>query len=311
MAIRPILIYPDPLLKQVAAPVAADDATVSGLIQDLVDTMTAAGHSVGVAATQIGDLRRVVVVDVSASKLGRQQQNHGLLEMVNPVILERSGSRVFREGCMSVPDYTGNVTRAEHIVVEFVDRNGRLRVVEASGFEAVAIQHELDHLDGQLFLDRVSSLKTDLFRRRPARPPRDHPAPFSNLLFFRLGLDSRPTRRFRAVSVVYEVADAFLLHTADLPAVASPDCDPGRGENCGSPAAGPPGQAGRHPFDHRAAARPDRQGTQTAQRPEQQPAEDRAETCPHPVSRATHSTGSQKRTPAGNQDGNSGGEPAC
>jgi peptide deformylase len=168
MAIRPILIYPDPLLKQVAAPVAADDATVSGLIQDLVDTMTAAGHSVGVAATQIGDLRRVVVVDVSASKLGRQQQNHGLLEMVNPVILERSGSRVFREGCMSVPDYTGNVTRAEHIVVEFIDRNGRLRVVEASGFEAVAIQHELDHLDGQLFLDRVSSLKTDLFRRRPA-----------------------------------------------------------------------------------------------------------------------------------------------
>jgi len=168
MAVRPILIYPDPRLKQVAVPVASDDATVSDLLQDLVDTMTAAGHSVGVAATQIGDLRRVVVVDVSASKLGRQQQNHGLLEMVNPAILDRSGTRVFREGCMSVPDYTGNVTRAEHIVVEFTDRSGRLRVVEASGFEAVAIQHELDHLDGQLFLDRVSSLKTDLFRRRSA-----------------------------------------------------------------------------------------------------------------------------------------------
>jgi peptide deformylase len=166
MAVRPILIYPDPVLKQVAVCVLAVDASVRELIQDLVDTMTAAGHSVGVAATQIGDLRRVAVVDVSASKLGREQQNHGLLEMVNPTILERSGSRVFREGCMSVPDYTGNVTRAEHIVVEFTDRSGRRRVVEANGFEAVAIQHELDHLDGQLFLDRVSSLKTDLFRRR-------------------------------------------------------------------------------------------------------------------------------------------------
>jgi peptide deformylase len=68
---------------------------------------------------------------------------------------------------MSVPDYTGNVTRAEHIVVEFTDRDGRLRVIESSGFEAVAIQHEIDHLDGLLFLDRVSSLKSDVFRRKP------------------------------------------------------------------------------------------------------------------------------------------------
>jgi peptide deformylase len=86
--------------------------------------------------------------------------------MVNPRIIERGGSRVFREGCMSVPEYTGNVTRAEHIVVEFTNRQGQLRVVESSGFEAVAIQHELDHLDGLLFLDRVSSLKSDVFRRK-------------------------------------------------------------------------------------------------------------------------------------------------
>lgn len=167
MAVRSILVYPDPLLKQVAAPVADTDASVVDLIQDLVDTMQAAGHSVGVAATQIGDLRRVAVIDVSASKLGQQQHNHGLLEMVNPVIIERSGSRVFREGCMSVPEYTGNVTRSEQIVVQFTNRQGRLRVVESSGFEAVAIQHELDHLDGLLFLDRVSSLKSDVFRRKP------------------------------------------------------------------------------------------------------------------------------------------------
>jgi peptide deformylase len=166
MAIRPILVYPDPLLKQVAAPVAETGETVVALVQDLVDTMKAAGHSVGVAAPQIGDLRRVVVVDVSPSKLGQQQQNHGLLEMINPVIIERSGNRTFREGCMSVPEYTGNVNRAERIVVEFITREGTLRVIESSGFEAVAIQHEIDHLDGLLFLDRVSSLKTDVFRRK-------------------------------------------------------------------------------------------------------------------------------------------------
>jgi peptide deformylase len=127
--------------------------------------MCDSGHSVGVAAPQIGVLSRIVVVDVSKSKLGKDN-NHGLLEMINPEILEKSGSKTMREGCMSVPDYTGNVTRAEHIVVEFSNREGQLRVIEASGFEAVAIQHELDHLDGLLFLDRVSSLKTDLYRRK-------------------------------------------------------------------------------------------------------------------------------------------------
>ncbi len=165
MAVRSILFYPDPILKQVAEPVGASDETVVTIVQDLVDTMIDAGHSVGVAAPQIGVLRRVVVVDVSKSKLGKDN-NHGLLEMINPKIIERSGSTMMREGCMSVPDYTGNVTRAEHIVIEFTDRAGQLRVIEARGFEAVAIQHEVDHLDGLLFLDRVSSLKTDLYRRK-------------------------------------------------------------------------------------------------------------------------------------------------
>jgi len=165
MAVRTIRVYPDPILKQVAEPVEEIDESVVAVVQDLVDTMLDAGHSVGVAAPQIGVLQRVMVVDVSNSKLGRDN-NHGLLEMVNPEIIERSGSKMMREGCMSVPDYTGNVTRAEHIVIEFTNRNGQLRVIEANGFEAVAIQHELDHLDGLLFLDRVSSLKTDLYRRK-------------------------------------------------------------------------------------------------------------------------------------------------
>jgi len=165
MAVRTIRVYPDAILKQVAEPVAEIDESVIGVVKDLVDTMLDAGHSVGVAAPQIGVLQRIVVVDVSRSKLGKEN-NHGLLEMINPEVIERSGSKMMREGCMSVPDYTGNVTRAEHIVVEFTSPGGQLRVIEASGFEAVAIQHEIDHLDGLLFLDRVSSLKTDLYRRK-------------------------------------------------------------------------------------------------------------------------------------------------
>jgi peptide deformylase len=165
MPVRDIRVYPDPILKQNCTPVDVADQGVDDLIQDLVDTMIASGHSVGVAAPQIGDPRRVVVVDVSKSKLGRDK-NHGLLVMVNPLILESEGRTTMREGCMSVPDYTGNVTRAASVLVQFQDRAGGEVVVNASGFEAVAIQHELDHLDGLLFLDRVSSLKTDVFRRK-------------------------------------------------------------------------------------------------------------------------------------------------
>jgi peptide deformylase len=165
MAAREVLLYPDPILKTLCTPIAHIDEGVHSLAQDLVDTMHAAGHSVGVAAPQIGDCRRVLVVDVSHSKLGKDQ-NHGLLVMINPVILQREGTMNIREGCMSVPEYTGNVTRAEAIVVQFLKVNGQEKVIHACGFEAVAIQHELDHLDGLLFLDRVSSLKTDVFRRR-------------------------------------------------------------------------------------------------------------------------------------------------
>lgn len=165
MAVREIRVYPDPVLKQTCIPIANFDQSLVDLVQDLIDTMVESGHSVGVAAPQIGDPRRVVVVDVSKSKLGRDN-HHGLLVMVNPVILESEGRTTMREGCMSVPDYTGNVTRAETVLVQYLDRSGGEKVINASGFEAVAIQHEMDHLDGLLFLDRVSSLKTDVFRRK-------------------------------------------------------------------------------------------------------------------------------------------------
>jgi peptide deformylase len=165
MAVREVLVYPDPLLKTLCTPIEDFDAETDALVQDLLDTMIAAGHSVGVAAPQIGVTRRVVVVDVSKSKLGRDC-NHGQLVLINPEIIQREGQETVREGCMSVPDYTGNVVRASSVVVEFLDRQGQDQVIRAEGFEAIAIQHEIDHLDGLLFLDRVSSLKTDVFRRK-------------------------------------------------------------------------------------------------------------------------------------------------
>ena len=166
MAVKDVLLYPDTRLKAICAPIDEFNQSARQLLQDLVDTMLDAGHSVGVAAPQIGELHRAVVVDVSHSKLGKKQNNHGLLQMINPEIIEKEGSQIVREGCMSVPDYTGNVTRAERIVVQFLNQDGQLQVIPAEGFEAIAIQHELDHLDGYLFLDRVSSLKSDLFRRK-------------------------------------------------------------------------------------------------------------------------------------------------
>jgi peptide deformylase len=118
-----------------------------------------------VAASQIGALLRLCVIDVSKSKLGRDN-HHGLLIMANPEIISRDGAAIMREGCMSVPDYTGDVERATSITVRYQDASGNAQEVEASGFEAVAIQHELDHLDGLLFLDRIVSVKTGLFRRK-------------------------------------------------------------------------------------------------------------------------------------------------
>ncbi|MBJ6725699.1 peptide deformylase [Geomesophilobacter sediminis] len=164
MSVRPIVLYPDPILKTPAAAVERIDAAVTELLTDLVDTMLAGPGSVGVAAPQIGVGLKVCVVDVSKSRNGKDN-NHGRLLMVNPEIVARSGAATMREGCMSVPDYTGDVERATDITVRFESPEGR-QEISASGFEAVAIQHEIDHLDGYLFLDRISSLKTGLFRRK-------------------------------------------------------------------------------------------------------------------------------------------------
>jgi peptide deformylase len=169
MAVQPILKYPHPILKKLAHPVPCLDDDIRQLVQDLIDTMHDGPGSVGVAAPQIGVSLRVCVVDVSKSRHGKDN-HHGLLCMVNPEITDRSGSAVMREGCMSVPDYTGDVERATGITVRFLDsQSNEEREVTASGFEAVAIQHEMDHLDGILFVDRVISVATGLFRRKNYR----------------------------------------------------------------------------------------------------------------------------------------------
>jgi peptide deformylase len=169
MAVQSILKYPHPLLKKMAHRVDTLDPSILNLVQDLLDTMQAGPGSVGVAAPQIGVGLRVCVVDVSKSKHGKEN-NHGLLCMVNPEIISRSGSAIMREGCMSVPDYTGDVERSTEITVRFLDsRTGEQQEFTASGFEAVAIQHEMDHLDGVLFLDRIMSISTGLFRRKSYR----------------------------------------------------------------------------------------------------------------------------------------------
>ncbi|MCD6526298.1 MAG: peptide deformylase [Desulfuromonas sp.] len=165
MAEREVLVYPDPRLKEICSPAEIGSEATNNLVQDLIDSMYGSGHSVGIAAPQIGVCRRVAIVDVSHNKLGKKH-NHGLVVLINPEIVESSGSKSMREGCMSVPDYTGNVERAREIVVQFTDGDGNDQVIRCKGFEAVAIQHELDHLDGLLFLDRVTNPKTDIFKRK-------------------------------------------------------------------------------------------------------------------------------------------------
>ena len=157
MPAREVLLYPDRRLKQVATPAQPGEA--ERVAADLLETMDSLGHCVGLAAPQIGDLIRVVTVDVSEHP--KAPENNGRLVLVNPRIVESSGAEIGREGCLSIPDLTANVRRATAIAVEHA--GGR---IESSGFEARCIQHEIDHLDGILFLDRVASLADDVFRRK-------------------------------------------------------------------------------------------------------------------------------------------------
>lgn len=166
--IHDIVMVPDVRLKTPCEFVTEFDDSLRQLARDLEDTMRAGPGSVGVAAPQIGDMRRVAVVDTSGHrKFGAESQ--GFFVLVNPEIVEREGERLGREGCMSLPDFTANVKRFECVSVRFQNVDGEWQEVRCEGFEAVAMQHEIDHLDGILFLDRVSNLATDVFPRKVAR----------------------------------------------------------------------------------------------------------------------------------------------
>jgi len=162
MAVLDILVYPDPRLKQISKPVTQIDDSLRSFILDLEETLRAGPGGVGIAAPQVGRFERIVIVDVSCKP---KIKHHGRLVLINPEILSQKGSAVGREGCLSVPEYTGNVTRAKFVTLRAQDEFGQSHEFQVERYEARAIQHEMDHLDGLLLLDRLVS-RRDLFRRQ-------------------------------------------------------------------------------------------------------------------------------------------------
>lgn len=160
MAILEILTYPDPVLRKVAAPVKNINAKTARLIDDMLETMYAA-PGVGLAAPQVGASQRIIVMDVDHENPHKQ-----IYKLINPVITRAEGDIVWEEGCLSVVDFTAEVRRAAQVEVVALDENEKELKIEAEGLLAIALQHEIDHLDGKLFIDRISRLKRELYTRR-------------------------------------------------------------------------------------------------------------------------------------------------
>jgi len=169
MALLEILTYPDPGLRQQASPVDAVDAHVRQLAEDMAQTMYAA-KGIGLAATQVGVAKRVVVMDLSA-------EHDQLLVLINPRVVARDGSQECEEGCLSVPDVFETVERALRVTVSYLDLDGEARQMDADGLLAVGVQHEIDHLDGKLFVDYLSRLKQDRLRKKADKRQRDEARP--------------------------------------------------------------------------------------------------------------------------------------
>jgi len=152
MPVRPIVLYPEPLLRKKAGPADPCGDLAQAIVRDLWDTLD--DHAgVGIAAPQIGSLQRIIAID--ATRARRPVINHGRLALINPQIILAEGQISFREGCLSVPDYVAHIRRAERITVSAFLPGGHPITIETAGFESVIIQHEMDHLDGILFIDRV------------------------------------------------------------------------------------------------------------------------------------------------------------
>jgi len=164
MAKLTILEFPDPRLRTRAIPVETVDDTLNTLIEDMLETMYEA-PGIGLAATQVDVHKRLLVVDVSSD-------NSEPNALINPEIIEMDGETVTEEGCLSVPGYYEEVKRAEHIRVRFLNRKGEETELEAEGLLAVCIQHEIDHLDGKLFVDYISEAKRQRIRKRLLRDKR-------------------------------------------------------------------------------------------------------------------------------------------
>jgi peptide deformylase len=158
--LRPIVRYGESGLQSPALAVENIDADLQHLIDDMIQTMYAA-PGIGLAAPQIGVARRVCVIDLSVGKRGGE-----VLALVNPEFVERDGMQLEEEGCLSIPGFSATVARPARVVVRALDREGKERTVEGTGLLARALQHELDHLDGRLFIDRLRGIKRDIILRK-------------------------------------------------------------------------------------------------------------------------------------------------
>ncbi len=161
MAILPIIVAPDPRLKQKCKPVAAVDAAVARLMDDMLETMYAA-PGIGLAAPQIGDARRIIVVDIA-----HRDEAPDPLRMANPELVAASeGLAAHDEGCLSLPEHFAEVVRPSRVRVRYLDQDNKRQEIETDGLLAVCLQHEMDHLDGILFVDHVSALKRNMILRK-------------------------------------------------------------------------------------------------------------------------------------------------
>lgn len=163
MSVLNVLRYPDPLLKKVCKQVTKFDSELQTFVDNFTETMYHHKFCVGLASPQVGRLDRLIAVDVSKAR--KPQHGHGLLILINPELTHTSDFKIVREGCLSIPDFTANVKRAMKIKLRYQDINGENKELETTNFEAHAIQHEMDHLDGILFLDKIVNPAADLFRR--------------------------------------------------------------------------------------------------------------------------------------------------
>jgi peptide deformylase len=160
MAILKILQYPNPLLKKKCEKVDQIDNKIKSLIDNMVETMYDA-NGIGLAASQVGILQRVIVIDVSP-----MEPEKGLLVMINPEIISEEGDIEYEEGCLSLPEFREKVKRKEKVKVMGISPEGKEIITEADGILAIAFQHEIDHLNGILLLDRVSRLKREIYKNK-------------------------------------------------------------------------------------------------------------------------------------------------